>query len=178
MKGMIWSLSRFHDSKTLNLVAGTAERCFKKIPGVGPAAAAVGNACIYLLGSTKGLEGISHLSRLKLKIKQNSNRGLIEKYLDIASTKLGISTSETEEISIPDFGLTLGKSIINLDDYNFVIEIEDIGKVSTTWIKPDGKEQKSVPAFIKDSTNFLPNLKKPRLLLRKLKNTSSLKEIV
>lgn len=169
LKGLVWSLSRFHDTKTINLVAQAAERCFKKIPGIGPAAAAVGNACLYVLGNTKGLEGISHLSRLKLKIKQNSTRGLIEKYLDSASLKMGISTSEIEEISIPDFGLTLGKRIENFDDYQFVIEVLEIGKVNSTWIKPDGKTQKSVPAFVKDSTKHSTKLKKVKVDITNIK---------
>src|SRR5690606_32127778 len=67
LKGLVWSLSKFHDSNTLQLLARLTERCFEKIPGVGPTAASVGNACIFTLGSTRGLEGISHLSRLKLK---------------------------------------------------------------------------------------------------------------
>lgn len=86
---MIWSLSKFHDSKTLNLIAQTAERCFKKIPGIGSAAAAVGNACIYVLGNTRGLEGISQLSRLKLKIKQNSTRKLMRRILKRLQIKWG-----------------------------------------------------------------------------------------
>lgn len=169
VKGMIWSLSRFHDSKTLYLIALTAERCFKKIPGVGPAAAAVGNACIYVLGNTRGLEGISHLSRLKLKIKQNSTRSLIEKYLNTASETMGISTSEIEEISIPEFGLKLGKRIINFDDYRFVIEIEDIGKITANWIKPDGRIQKSVPSFVKDSATHFAKLKKAKATIAQIK---------
>lgn len=169
LKGMVWSLSRFHDTKTLNLIARVTERCFKKIPSVGPAAAGVGNACIYVLGTTKGLEGISHLSRLKLRIKQTNTRKLIEKYLDIASTKMGISTSEIEEISIPDFGLTLGKRIENFEDFQFIIEVEGIGKVKSIWIKPDGKEQKSIPSFIKESTKHNTKLKKVKADIAKIK---------
>lgn len=169
LKGMVWSLSRFHDTKTLNLVAKVTERCFKKIPSVGPAAAGVGNACIYVLGTTKGLEGISHLSRLKLRIKQTNTRKLIEKYLDIASAKMGISTSEIEELSIPDFGLTLGKRIENFEDYQFVIEVEDVGKIKSSWIKPDGKEQKTIPTFIKESTKYNTKLKKIKADIAKIK---------
>ena len=169
VKGMIWSLSRFHDMETLNLVSLAAERCFKKIPGVGPAAAGVGNACIYTLGNSKGLEGISHLSRLKLKIKQNSTRSLIEKYLETASTKMGISASEIEEISIPDFGLTFGRRTEKFDDYQFLIEVEDIGKVNSSWIKPDGKTQKSVPSFVKDSARLSAKLKKIKGSISKIK---------
>lgn len=169
IKGMIWSLARFHDTKTLNLVARTAERCFKKIPGVGPAAAAVGNACLYVLGNTRGLEGISHLSRLKLKIKQNNTRRLIEKLLSEASEKLGVSVSEIEEMSIPDFDLKKGKLNTLYNDYQFIIQIEDIGKISTIWVKPDGKTQKSIPSFVKDSAILSAKLKKQKATVQKIK---------
>lgn len=160
LKGMVWSLVKFYDSKTLELVAKLAERSFKKIPGVGPAAAAVGNACLYVLANSKGLEGISHLSRLKLRIKQNSTRNLITKYLEEASKKLGISASEIEELSIPDFGLKHGEKSIDFEDYKLRLRIEDIGKVSSVWIKPDGATQKSTPSFINQSETHKKVLKK------------------
>lgn len=151
LKGLLWSLSKFHDSKTLSLVAKLTERSFKKIPGVGPTAAGVGNACIYVLGNTKGLEGISHLSRLKLRIKQNNTKKLIEKYIETSSEKLGISSSEIEELSIPDFGLTDGFKSYSFDDYSLELKIEGLGKVILSWIKPDGTTQKTPPTFIKNS---------------------------
>ncbi len=151
LKGLVWSLSKFHDSKTLSLVAKLTERSFKKIPGVGPTAAGVGNACIYVLGNTKGLEGISHLSRLKLKIKQNNTKKLIEKYIESSSEKLGVSTSEIEELSIPDFGLAHGFKSYSFDDYSLELKIEGLGKVILSWLKPDGGIQKTTPSFIKNS---------------------------
>ncbi|EDP97204.1 DUF4132 domain-containing protein [Kordia algicida OT-1] len=162
LKGLVWSLAKFHDTATLNLIAKLAERCYKKIPGVGPAAAGIGNACIYVLGNTKGLEGISHLSRLKLKIKQNNTRKLIEKYIEAASTKLGVSSSEIEELSIPHFGLTNGAKTIAFDDYTLEITIQELGKVNLIWRKPDGKQQKTTPAFVKNSAKHAHTLKKAK----------------
>ena len=162
LKGLVWSLSKFHDSKTLNLLAKLTERAFKKIPGVGPTAAGVGNACIYTLGNTKGLEGISHLSRLKLQIKQNNTKKLIEKYLDESSTKLGISSSEIEEMSIPQFGLSKGRKSYQFDDYVLELKIAGLGKVLTNWIKPDGSLQKTPPAFTKSSAKHKELLKRAK----------------
>lgn len=162
LKGMIWSMAKFHDSKTLNIIGKLTERCFKKIPGVGPTAAGVGNACIYVLGNTKGLEGVSHLSRLKLKVTQNNTRKLIEKYLEEASEKLGISSSEIEEISIPDFDLIDGIKTYHFDDYLLRLEIKELGKVILQWTKPDGKLQKTIPTFVKNSSKLSEKLKKAK----------------
>ncbi|WP_420571509.1 DUF4132 domain-containing protein [Kordia sp.] len=169
VKGIVWSLAKFHDSTTLHLVAKLAERCFKKIPGVGPAAAGIGNACIYVLGNTKGLEGISHLSRLKLKIKQNNTRKTIIKYIEEASTKLGISSSEIEELSIPNFGLENGEKTIAFDDYHLELSIQELGKVNLIWRKPDGKSQKTTPAFVKNSTKHSQTLKKAKSDIAQIK---------
>ncbi|MFD0991155.1 DUF4132 domain-containing protein [Mariniflexile jejuense] len=162
LKGLLWSMSKFYDSKTLNIIAKLTERCFDKIPGVGPTAAGVGNACIYTLGSVKGLEGISHLSRLKLKIKQNNTKAIIGKYIEASSQKLGISTSEIEELSIPDFGLVNGFKTYVFDDYTLEVKIEALGKVALTWVKPDGSIQKTAPSFIKDTSKHKQTLKKAK----------------
>lgn len=169
LKGLVWSLAKFHDSKTLNLLGKFTEKAFKKIPGVGPTAAAVGNACIYVLGNTRGLEGVSHLSRLKLKIKQNNTRRLILKYLDEASKKLGVSPSEIEELSIPDFGLQDGKKSFKFEDYTLHIAIADLGKVNLSWEKPDGSAQKTTPSFIKSSTKHKELLKKAKADVAQIK---------
>ena len=169
LKGLIWSLSKFHDSKTLNVIGKLTERCFEKIPGVGPTAASIGNACIYTLGNTRGLEGISHLSRLKLKIKQNNTKAIIEKYIESSSIKLGVSTSEIEELSIPDFGLVDGFKSYAFDDYTLEIKIIALGKVQQAWIKPDGSIQKSAPSFIKDSAKHKQTLKKAKETVAQIK---------
>lgn len=159
LKGLIWSLINFHDKKTLALLARATERAFKKIPGVGPAAGAIGNASIFILAQSKGLVGVSHLSRLKLKIRQNNTKKMIAKYVAEQSAKLGISPAEIEDLAIPDFDLVNGKKVLTFKDYQFEIEIIAIGKVIAKWIKPDGNVQKSVPAFVKQTKKYKDKLK-------------------
>lgn len=173
LKGMIWSLVQFHDSKTLSALADLAEHAFKKIPGIGPTAAGVGNAAIYVLANSRGLEGISHLSRLKLKITQNNTRNLIQKYLDEGSAKLGISPEEIEEISIPDFGLKDGKKAISFVDHQLVVELVGAGKTKMTWIKPDGTIQKTPPAFLKQNSKLKQLFAKTKDEIKKIQKYSS-----
>ncbi|MEO0340768.1 MAG: hypothetical protein AAF242_16360, partial [Bacteroidota bacterium] len=105
MKGIVWMTAQQNDQQTLALIANLAERGYKKMPGVGPAAAALGNACFYALYQSEGLEGIAQLSRLKLKIKQSSAIKLIDKYLGLAAEEKGISIQELEELAVEDYGL-------------------------------------------------------------------------
>lgn len=160
IKGLVWMLSQFHDEATLAALAQLAERSFKKIPGLGPTCAGVGNACLYSLAHSKGLVGISHLSRLKLKVTQASTRQLINRYLDEGSAKRGISPSELEELAVPDFGLTLGVREEPFDEYTLRLSLTGVGKTQLQWIKPDGSPQKTPPAFIKQSKKLSDRLKK------------------
>lgn len=168
LKGIIWMCSQFHDTRTLHNLAALCERSFKKIPGKGPAAASVGNACLYTLYKSKGLEGIAHLSRLKLRIKQNNTQNLIEKYLQEAAKAEGISVMEIEDLAVDDYGLKEGKREYLIDDYKAVIKIQGIGDVLIEWYKPDGTPQKSVPSVVQD---------KHKEKLKKIKDTAKQIEI-
>ncbi|MEQ9438805.1 MAG: DUF4132 domain-containing protein [Cyclobacteriaceae bacterium] len=161
-KGLVWSLTQGHDSSSLLTIAQLAERAFRKIPGVGPAAAAVGNACLYVLANAQGTEGVGHLSRLKLKISQANTRKLIQKYLNQESDRLGISSHEIEEMAAPHFDLKDGKKEVVFEDYTLEIAIQGIGKISHIWRKPDGSTQKSVPSFVKQSAALQARLKQTK----------------
>lgn len=173
LKGLSWSMLHFSDSKTLSQLAALVERCFKKMPGVGPAAAGVGNAGIYSLAHSRGLEGVSHLSRIKLRITQNNTRKLIQKYLEEASAKRGVSTEEIEEMSVPDFDLTLGEKMVRFDDYRLGISVIGVGKTQLVWYKPDGQVQKTPPAFIRQSKKLSDLLKKVKAEVKQIQKYST-----
>ena len=98
-------------------------RCFKKIPGVGPASAAVGNACIYAVAERKSLSGVALLNRVRSKISQRNTKALIGKYINNIATELNIAVADLEDFSIPDFGLTDGGKTILFNDYAARISI-------------------------------------------------------
>ena len=150
IKGLTWMCTHFHDKVTLHNTALLAERVYKKIPGKGPAAAAIGNACLYVLANSKGLDGVGHLSRLKLRIKQSTTQNLIDKYLNNVAEKEGVTVHEIEDMAVDDYGLVLGKREFEFDDYKAILEITGVGKTEISWFKPDGSPQKSAPAFVKE----------------------------
>jgi len=150
IKGFIWMCTEVNDPAILRQLAALAERCYRKMPGVGPVAAAVSNACFFALAQSKSMEGIGQLSRLRLRIKQNTAQNLIEKYLNEAAAEQGVSLHEIEDLAVDDFGLTDGKRTELFDDYKAEIVITAVGKSELNWYKPDGAPQKSVPAFVKE----------------------------
>lgn len=171
LKGFAWICLNFYDSHTLSVMAMLAERSYKKIPGKGPAAAALGNAALYTLFKSKGLEGIGHLSRLKLRIKQNSTQNLIDKYLNEAAVAQGITTTEIEDLAVDDYGLIDGKRGFELEGYTLVVMLVGIGDVELTVLKPDGKPQKSVPAVVKEKA--AAKLKKIKDLIKQIQLASA-----
>lgn len=173
VKGLAWMQSHFHDIATLDLLSRLVERSFKKIPNVGPTCASVGNACIYSLAQSKGLDGICKLSQLKLRITQNNTRKLIEKYIEENAKKRGLTPSELEELSVPDFGLKAGVKEEKFEDYTAVLSVTGIGKTSLQWITKDGKNQKSVPASVKNSKKLSDKLKKLKSLAKQVQKSMS-----
>ena len=150
IKGFAWMCAHFHDKATLNNLAKLAERSYKKMPGVGPAAAAIGNACLYALYKSKGLDGIGHLSRLKLRIKQSNTQQIIEKYIQAAATEQGVSTHEIEDMAVDDLGLTNGTREFLFENYTCILKITGVGKSELNWYKAGGVQQKTVPSVIKE----------------------------
>jgi hypothetical protein len=171
IKGLIWMCTHFHDKTTLHNIASLAERSYRKIPGKGPAAAAIGNACLYVLANSKGLDGVGHLSRLKLRIKQSSTQALIDKYLNEAAKKEGVTVHEIEDMAVDDHGLSFGKREFEFENYKATLEITGVGKTELNWFKPDGSPQKSVPSFIKEK--HAAKFKKIKELLKQIDLTTS-----
>lgn len=171
VKGLIWLCSHFHDKTTLFNLAALAERSYRKVPGKGPLAPSIGNACVYALANSKGLDGVGHLSRLRLRIKQNSTQNLIEKYLLTAAAKQGVSIHEIEDMAVDDFDLTDGSRTYMFDDYKAVLSIIGIGKTELSWFKPDGSPQKSVPAVVKEK--HAARLKKIKDVSKQIELTTS-----
>jgi len=171
IKGFVWICSHFHDSNTIHTISNLAERCFKKIPEKGPASAAIGNACLYTLYKSKGLDGIGQLSRLKLKIKQNNTQTLIENYLNNAAKEQGVSLHEIEDLAVEDFGLIDGVKEVMFDDFKAIIRITGAGKSELAWIKPDGNPQKTVPESIK--SKYALKYKKLKDTQKKIDQTTS-----
>lgn len=171
LKGFVWMCSIFHDQQTIQTISKMADRCFKKIPQKGQVSTAVGNACLYTLANSKGLDGISQLSRLRLKIKQNSTLKIIENYIVEAANKLGVTMYEIEDLAVDDYKLKDGVRKWEIDGFTAVLEITRIGKSNLIWLKEDGKEQKTVPTVIKEK--HAAQLKKIKEIQKLVDQTTS-----
>lgn len=172
IKGLVWTTTPFSDKETIRILGKLLEKSYTKMPGVGPAAAAIGNACIYVLGNMRGKDGLGALSRAKLKLKQNNVKKSIDKYLIEGAKKYNVSVEELKEMAVPDFNLENGFKTIPFEDYSLNIAIEN-SKVIQQWIKPDGTQMKSVPSIVKNSTKLTNTLKEVRKEVKEIQKVFS-----
>ena len=155
LKGLAWMCLHVQDSTIIKTLATLADKSYRKIPGRGPAAAALGNACLYVLSKTAGMTGIAQLSRLKLRIKQSNTQTLIEKFLHEAAQEQGVSVHEIEDLAVDTFGLIDGKRTYSIEGFTGLLEVVSIGKTELKWFKPDGSPQKTVPTIVKEKHGVL-----------------------
>lgn len=160
LKGLVWIADGYQDSKTVNLVADLCERSMKKVPGVGPAAQATANACLWYLENTPGAEATARLSRLGTAIKQRSVQKKIAAIVEKKADAAGITTIQLEERVVPTYGLTAGEKTIAFEDFSLLIRVEGPGKVSQTWLKSDGTPQKTQPKVTKEKAALKAKLTK------------------
>jgi hypothetical protein len=149
-KGLVWICARLNDTQLINRIALLANRAYRKIPGHGQTSTSIGNACLFALYKTEGLEGIGHLSRLKIRIKLNSTLSLIEKYLQQAAEERGIPVGDIEDLAVDDFELANDQQTFEIGGFKAILKIEKVGKVNISWQKPDGTTQKTEPSVVKE----------------------------
>jgi hypothetical protein len=149
-KGLVWASGFYPQVDTWKTLAQLAEKAYQKIPGKGPIATAIGNACFYALAQG-GLEGVFYLSRLKMRIKHANAQSLIEGYILQTATWLNITPEEVEDLAVPSYGLENGALTQEFDGYKVILRVEGVGKVLLTWQNPEGKALKSVPAAVKNA---------------------------
>src|SRR5437773_1930198 len=87
LRGLVWCASLVDDEGLTALVGDTAEVCFKKLPGIGPRAPKIGNACLWALANRSSTTAVAQLSRIKTRAKHASTRTQLEKAFGTAAAK-------------------------------------------------------------------------------------------
>ncbi|MEM7060491.1 MAG: DUF4132 domain-containing protein [Pseudomonadota bacterium] len=149
LKGLVWMCgSGFQDSKTVNLVADLCEKSTRKVPNRGPAAQATANACLWYLEVTPGAEATARLSRFGTAIKQKGIQKRVREIVAKKAEQAGITTIQLEERVVPGYGLAQGTKTVAFDDYALRITVDGPGRLTQTWLKPDGQVQKTKPKVV------------------------------
>lgn len=150
LKGLVWLCSKSEEPEIARALTALAISAYKKIPGSGPRAGKVGNACFWALGNMPGNEGVAQLSILKIKIKTNTAQKLIASALETAARRLGMTAEEIEEMSVPTYGLEdVGLRRDEFDDVVSELRVNG-SEVEQVWLRRDGKPLSSPPKAIKE----------------------------
>lgn len=151
LKGLVWIGGFREDREIARALSALAASAYKKVPMVGPRCVRVGNACVWALGQM-GLDGIGQLAILKLKVKFGPAQKGIEKALNETAKKTGLPAEELEEMSIPNYALTeVGRLREEFGDFAVELVVTGTNSVELRWFNHEGKQQKSVPSFVKEN---------------------------
>jgi hypothetical protein len=145
-KGVIWCLGLRGEREVAQAIADFTLACLRKIPMIGAVSQKVGFAGVQALGAMDCAEAVAQLTRLRAKVKYTVALKLIEKSLQQAAERSGVSTEELEDISVDGYGLDeQGGRKITVGDATAQLHLATDGSVSVSWWNADGKLVKSPP---------------------------------
>ena len=167
LKGLVWLCGEFDDAEIARSLYALAISTYKKVPQIGPRCVRVGNACVYALGKMD-VNGVAQLALLKIKVKFGTAQNGIEKALNAAAEKAGISAEELEEMSVPTYGLTeVGVRREQFGELTAELIVAGTNAAEIRWFDNTGKQQKSVPKFVKE--NHAEEVKELNLAVKDIK---------
>lgn len=149
VRGLAWYAALVDTPEMVRTLAHVAEATFRKILGVGPWGVRAGNAAIGALGRMTTAEAVGQLCRLRLRIPYRPSRTFIEKTIEEAAKRAGISREDLEYLAVPTYGLDAsGNWAEVIGDYLVNVTLTPTGVVQVQWYNGD-KPVKSVPAAVK-----------------------------
>ncbi len=149
-KGAVWCLALTHQPEMASAIGDFALACLRKIPMLGAVSQKVGFSCVRALGAMECNEAVSQLARLRAKVKYSVAQRLIEKCLNEAAERSGLTVDELEDFAVPSHSLDAeGKTALTIGDAKAMVRLSEGGRVSVVWQNADEKFVKSVPSHIK-----------------------------
>jgi len=168
LKGLVWVVVAANRVALAPAMGNLAEACFKKVPNIGPRNVKVANAAVAALSALEKPEAVTHLSRLRLRVRHPSSRTTIDKALAAVSKKTGISPEDLAEMSVPAFGLNKqGKRKFQVGNFHGELVVMDSRTVALHWSDAHSAQSSSPPPEVRK--NFGDQLKR---LQREARDTS------
>ena len=166
-KGVVWCVAMKAEPETAIAIADFGIACLRKVPNLGAVSQKVGFACVQALGAMDCSEAVAQLTRLRARVKYTVARRLIEKSLQQAAERRGLSMEEIEDLCLGHYGLSeKGTREIALGDAKVTISLREDGSVAVAWHNADGKPVKTAPAHIKKA--FAKEVKEAAKLAKEL----------
>ena len=149
-KGVVWLLALSQRPEAASTIGDFALACLRKIPMIGAVSQKVGFACVQALGSMECTEAVSQLARLRARVKYTVALRLIEKCLQQAAERNGITVDELEDLAAPSYSLDAqGRIEIAVGDATATVCLSPAGLVAVIWRNENCELVKSVPSRMK-----------------------------
>ncbi len=170
LRGLVWCGGLVEDDGLPSALGSAADACFKKLPGIGPRAPKIGNACLWALSRASSEAAIAQLSRLKTRARHASIKTQVVKAFGAAAEQAGMSVADLEEGAVPICGLTgVGELRRHIGDFTVHLRATDQLTTETAWIRADGVKQAGIPSSVKkDFGEELRSLKQADKEIRQL----------
>ena len=153
LKGLVWMTTLLEGERPdlARAVGALGLSAYRKVPGIGPRAVKLGNACVYALGRFEGLSAVGQLSFLRMRVKYKPAQKGIAKSLEAAAERMGMTADDLEEIGVPTYDLTdVGIGEHPMGSFVALLEVPSVRTVQLRWRTEKGKIQKTVPKAIKE----------------------------
>lgn len=150
LKGLAWLCADRAEADIARALAKLIEACIRKQPGVGPWAVRAASGAIWALTEMNSSEAIGQLGRLKTKVTFRTALNAIEKGLETAAKRAGVTKADLEDLSVPTYGFAPdGTRQETFGECTVTATLAVPGKVTVEWFGANGKPVKSVPAAVK-----------------------------
>jgi hypothetical protein len=153
LRGLIWLAGIRATPETARGIRDLAISAYKKLPGIGPRAIKVGNACIWALGQVPVQVGLEHLAIIRSAVTFKPALKAINAALAEAAQQAGLTVDDLEELLVPDYGLSpQGATSEELGRYRAEISQGPAGAFRLSWRRTaDQKLLKSVPQAVREA---------------------------
>ena len=152
LKGLAWMCADRTDTETARSLAKLVETGVRKQPGLGPWAIRAVNAAIWALTEMDCTEAVGQLSRLKTKVTYRTALTNIEKGLEIAAKRAGVTKADLEDMSVPAYGFdTHGVRREQFGESAGVATLSPTGEIGIEWFAANGKAVKAPSAEVRKS---------------------------
>ncbi|MDO5979189.1 DUF4132 domain-containing protein [Flavivirga spongiicola] len=169
LRSAIWMSSLLNDNNLNQAVEDLGLWSFKKLSGYGAVSVKLGNACIYTFSKLPYKDGVSRLTKFRMKIKYPSVQSLITKAIVRVAEAEGKTMDEIEELAVQDYKLNNDYQLTkSFDSYKGIITIIDSSTITLLWENEKGKQIKTIPKYVRD--NFPTEL---RVLKKQVKDIQS-----
>ncbi|MFE2879286.1 DUF4132 domain-containing protein [Streptomyces roseus] len=150
LRGLAWLLSFLPPHPdTARVLGALVETSLRKVPGLGPRAPKVANACVTALSRIEGEAALAELARLATRVTFKGTLKMLDSALEARAAALGLDREEIEELAVPAYGLTsVGRAEHELGETTALVEVRG-SKALLSWRSATGKAVKSVPAAVR-----------------------------